>query len=155
MPSVSQAAASPHSQWVVTLASADEATPTVDLAIRWPADHPSIQVAGVRFAGYPNPDSLRSLTASFKARAAGQVTLTAAWAPAVAAPTLTLSDLSAAATVAATASATVDDVAYPAASSIAGTYSHRVAAGRRYAITLFNPGPDSGRPSLSATIGLP
>lgn len=148
-PGVTQAAAGAHSHWTVTLTSANEGTPTVDLALRWPADHPSIELAGSRFQGYPNPDSLRSLNASFKTRAAGQMALTAAWPPALVETTLTLTDVTSSNAV------TVDKADYPAAGSISGTYSHRVAAGRIYAIALFDAGPDTGRPSLSATIAFP
>ena len=148
-PGFTRPTAAVHSRWTVTLVSADEGTPTVDVAFSWPADHPSIRLSGGCFQGYPNPDSLRSLNASFKPRAAGQVNLTAAWPPAVVEASLTLADVTNATAV------TVDTASYPAAGSIAGTYSHPVAAGRTYTITLFDAGADKGRPSLSATIAFP
>ena len=148
-PGLTRPTSGAHSHWTVTLASANEGTPTVDVALRWPADHPSIQLGGGRFEGYPNPDSLRSLNASFRTRAAGQVALTAAWPPAVIEATLTLADATSAKTI------TVDTASYPAAGAIAGTYSHAVAAGRIYTVALFDAGADTGRPSLSATIAFP
>ena len=148
-PGLTRPTAAAHARWTVTLVSADEGTPTVDVAFSWPADHPSIQLGGGRFQGYPNPDSLRSLNASFRPRAAGQVNLAAAWPPAAVDASLTLADVTSATAV------TVDRASYPAAGSIAGTYSHPVSAGRTYTITLFDAGADKGRPSLSATIAFP
>ena len=148
-PGFTRPTAAAHSRWTVTLVSADDGTPTVDVAFSWPADHPSIRLGGGRFQGYPNPDSLRSLNASFKTRAAGQVSLTAAWPPAVVEATLTLADATSATAV------TVDAASYLGAASIAGTYSHAVAARRTYTIALFDADADKGRPSLSATIAFP
>ncbi len=138
-----------HSNWTVTLASANEGTPTVDVAFSWPSGRPSIHLDGGRFQGSPNPESLRSLTATFEARTAGQLKLTAAWPPATVAATLTLADTSSDPPVA------VDTVAYTAAGSIADGYSHAVAAGRTYTVTLFDESRDTSRPELSATIEFP
>jgi hypothetical protein len=148
-PGFTQPAMAAHSTWTVTLTSADEGAPTVDVAFSWPAGHPSIHLTGGRFEGSPNPDSLRSLTATVKTRAAGQLSLEAAWPPATTEATLSLADASGVNPV------VVDRVEYPAAGSIPTTYSHVVAAGRTYTITLFDAGPDKGRPSLSATIAFP
>jgi hypothetical protein len=132
----------------VTLASADEGTPTVDVALSWPADRASIQLGGGRFQGEPNPDSLRSLAARFQPRGAGQLSLTASWPPATVAATVTLAETSAARSI------SVASATYPGAGSIAA-YTHSVVAGRTYTLTLFDAGPNEGRPSLSATITFP
>jgi hypothetical protein len=138
-----------HSHWTVTLASANEGTPTVDVAFRWPAVHPSIHVDGGRFQGSPNPDSLRSLNATFATRAGGMASLEAAWSPATTPASLILSDVSGTQPVA------VGTVAYPAASSLPAAYTHSVAAGRTYTLTLFNTGTNTGRPNMAATITFP
>ena len=138
-----------HSHWTVTLASANEGTPTVDVAFRWPAVHPSIHLDGGRFQGSPNPDSLRSLNATFETRAGGMVSLEAAWPPATTPASLILSDASGRQPV------EVGTVAPPAASSLPAAYTHSVAAGRTYTLTLFNTGTNAGRPNLAATITFP
>jgi hypothetical protein len=147
-PGLTKAAPTPHSRWTVTLASADEGTPTVDVALSWPADRASIQLGGGRFQGEPNPDSLRSLAARFQPRGAGQLSLTASWPPATVAATVTLAETSAARSI------SVASATYPGAGSIAA-YTHSVVAGRTYTLTLFDAGPNEGRPSLSATITFP
>jgi hypothetical protein len=138
-----------RSHWTVTLASANEGTPTVDVEFRWPAVHPSIHLDGGRFQGSPNPDSLRSLNVTFKTRAAGTVSLQAAWPPVTDPATITLSDASG------TVPVEVGMADYPAASALAAAYTHSVVAGRTYTLTLFNTGSDAGRPNLAATITFP
>ena len=129
--------------------TASASTPTVDVAITWPADRPSVSIAHGRFQGSPNPDSLRSLTATFTTRTAGQLKLDAAWPPATVEATVTLSDESGAQPV------TVDSVTYPAAGSISPAYAHALAAHRTYTVTLFDASPDEGRPRLAAMIWFP
>jgi len=138
-----------HSHWTVTLTSADEGTPTVDVEFRWPALHPSIKLAGGRFQGSPNPDSLRSLEATFKTRAAGAVSLDAAWQPVTTTASTTLSDASG------TQPVEVGTATHQAATSLPAAYTHPVAAARMYSLTLFNTGTDVGRPDLAATITFP
>jgi len=138
-----------YSNWIVSVSSASEGTPTVDVAFSWPTDDPSIFVEGGRFQGSPNPDSLRSLTATFMTRTAGQLKLDAAWPPATVEATVTLSDESGAQPV------TVDSVTYPAAGSISPAYAHALAAHRTYTVTLFDASPDEGRPRLAAMIWFP
>jgi hypothetical protein len=138
-----------HSSWTVTLASANAGTPTVDLAISWPAGHPSLHFEGARFQGAPNPDSLRSLVVTFGARAGGQLSFTAAWPPATVDATLSLADASGSQPI------PVAAVSFPAAGSIATAYTHPVVAGRTYMVTLYDAGYDQARPRLSATIAFP
>ncbi len=138
-----------HSNWIVSVSSANEGTPTVDVAFSWPTDHPSIFVEGGRFQGSPNPDSLRSLTATFMTRAAGQLKLSAAWPPATVDATVTLSDVSGAHPV------TVDTVTYRSAGSISPAYTHAVAAHQTYTLALFDASADAGRPRLAAMIWFP
>jgi hypothetical protein len=136
-----------HSRWVVTLISANESSPIVDVALSWPTRHPSVTLSGARFAGSPNPDSLRTLTADFKPRTAGRATLDAAWTPTAYDATATLID-----------SATervIDQVAVRGAVSLSPTFSAAVAAGRTYKLTLFNESPDGPRSGLTVTIEFP
>jgi hypothetical protein len=142
-------AATAHSTWTVTLISADENTPTVDLALSWPADNPSVTLTDGRFQGSPNPDALRSLTTTFTPRSSGQVGLQASWNPNPAASTLTLTKEPA------TGAATLDQVQYPAATSLAPAYSHAVTGGQTYRMTLMNESADAGRTSLTATVNFP
>ena len=60
-----------HTAWTVTLASADENAPTVDLALSWPAETARVTLSGSLFLGSPNPDAVRSFSASFVPRANG------------------------------------------------------------------------------------
>jgi hypothetical protein len=49
----------------------------------------------------------------------------------------------------------VGTVTYSAASALPAAYTHSVAAGRTYTLTLFNTGTDAGRQNLTATITFP
>ncbi len=138
-----------HSRWTVTLASANESTPTIDVAFGWPSNNPSIMLASGRFQGSPNPDSLRTLTATFKPRTSGQATLDASWPPGVLNATVTLAVISAAKTT------TVSEVRYAAASSTSPVYSAPVSSGKTYRLQLLNDDKDSLRPNLTATITFP
>lgn len=138
-----------RSQWTVTLLSANESSPTVDVAFSWPAGHPSMTATNCRFQGSPNPDSLRSLVATFKPRAAGRLTIDAAWPPVVVDATLTLTDVSG------SNPTPVDEVSYVGQGSISPAYSHAVASGRTYQVSLFDDSVNSGRPHLTATITFP
>jgi hypothetical protein len=149
MPGFTKPVFTAHSNWTVTLVSAGSRTPTVDVAFSWPAAHPSVHLEGGRFQGAPNPDSIRSLVATFTTRAAGRLSLTAAWPPASVDATLALADASG------PQPAVVATVAYPAAVSIAPAYGHTLAAGRTYTVTLYDAGSNMGRPNLSATIAFP
>jgi hypothetical protein len=138
---------SAHSRWAVTLISANESSPIVDVAIGWPAAKPSVTVVSGRFQGAPNPDSLRSLTAEFRPRDAGEVTLDASWDPASAVATVTLTD--------ATDGTVLGQERYPSATSVAPTYSNPVKPNRSYRLQLFNESADVPRTSLTATIAFP
>jgi hypothetical protein len=138
-----------HSNWTVTLVSANSSTPTVDVAMTWPADHPSISIAHGRFQGSPNPDSLRTLTATFKTRSAGPLTLSAAWPSATADATLTLTDISGPRELA------LDQKSYADAGSIAPGYTHIATAAHTYRIALYNESANRGLADLAATIAFP
>lgn len=138
-----------QTRWTVTIRSVNEASPTVDLAISWPAKAPAITAANCRFQGSPNPDTLRSLAATFKARTTGSVTVDAAWPPAIVDASVTLTDAGG------PNPTQVDSQVYPAAGSISPAYSHAVVAGRTYRLTIFNESPDTGRTVLTATIAFP
>jgi hypothetical protein len=138
-----------RSRWTITLTSLSDGSPTVDVAFRWPSKHPSIGLTSGRFQGSPNPDSLRSLQATFKPRTAGRVTLEASWGTTEVAASVTLWDVSTAKPV------TLDLVRYPGATWISPVYSHTVATGKTYRVELINGSPDASRPSLTATIAFP
>ena len=144
-----QVTAAAHATWSVTLTSADESTPTVDLAISWPSEAPSVTLTGGRFQGAPNPDALRSFSASFTPRAAGQMGLTASWTPGPAVAGLTLVQEPTA------SNSTVDQASYPSSSALSPAYTHAVAKGVTYRITLMNTSADAGRTSLTAKISFP
>ena len=148
-PGLTQTSAGVHSHWIVTLVSGNADSPTVDVQFSWPTDNPKITVSHARFQGYPNPDSLRTLSATFQARAAGNVEVDAAWPPVAADATLTLTDVSSA------QPAAVDTVTYASASAISPAYSHALRKGRTYKVDLFNESPDSVIPDLSETIAFP
>jgi hypothetical protein len=138
-----------HSHWTVTLASVNESSPTVDVAFSWPSNNPAITLTHGRFEGYPSPDSLRGLTATFRARTAGQLLFDATWPPATANATLTLTDVSGSQPVA------VDSVSYQGQGSVSPTYTHAVRPGETYQLTLINNSAAGVRPSLTATIQFP
>jgi hypothetical protein len=148
-PDIAVTATTAHSRWSVTLISPNESQPTVDVAFSWPTDNPSISLDHGRFGGFPNPDSLRSLTATFTTRAAGRVTVDAAWSPATLDATLTLTEVSG------SGGSAVDTATYAGQSSTAPPYSHAVAVGRTYRIVLFNDSPDGVKTNLTATIAFP
>ena len=137
-----------HSQWTVTLIAIGQSAATVDVAFSWPCREASIRLTQGRFEGAPNPDSLRSLSATFTTRATGPLTFSAAWPPAVAAATVTLSDTTPEKPV------TVGTKTYPAANSLWPAYTHSLATGRTYALNLYNTSSGTGQP-LTATIAFP
>jgi hypothetical protein len=138
-----------HQYWSVTLISAGASTPTVDVAFSWPTDQPSISLTHGRLQGSPNPDPLRSLTATFQTRSAGFIGLAAAWPPATADATLTVTDISSAKTI------PVDTVTYSGAGAIQPGYKHSAAAAHTYRILLYNDGTDVAVTDLTATIAFP
>lgn len=138
-----------HEDWSVTLISGGASTPTVDVAFSWPADHPSISLTHGRLQGSPNPDPLRSLTATFQTRAAGLLSLVAAWPPVTANATLTVMDISSPKMI------PVDTVTYSGAGAIQPGYRHSATAAHTYRILLYNDGTDVAVTDLTATIAFP
>jgi len=138
-----------HSRWTVTVASPNKSSPTVDVAFRWPTDHPSITLSGLRFQGSPNPDSMRTLTADFTTRLSGSLRVDAAWSRIAVDATLTLADLSGVKPV------TLGTAAYTGKVSISPSYTHLLTGGRTYEVKLYNNGRDAGRTLLTATIAFP
>lgn len=144
------APAGDHARWVVTLIALDAgSTPVVDVAFSWQTKSPAITLSHGPFRGSPNPDSLRGMTATFKTRATGNVSVGATWPPAAADAALTLADLTV------SGASTVDKAVYAAAASIEPAFSHVVKAGRTYRVRLSNLGTDDSRPDLSITISFP
>jgi hypothetical protein len=121
----------------------------VDVAFTWPADHPSVSIAHGRFLGSPNPDSLRTLAATFKTRAGGPLSLAAAWPQAAADATLTLTDISGSRELA------LDSKSYAGAASISPGYSHTAVADHTYRIVLYNESANVTLTDLAATIAFP
>ena len=148
-PGVTVGVATAHSRWTVTLASAYESSPTVDVTLSWRTDHPSMALSNCLFQGYPNPDSVRTLMADFTTRGAGNLSVDAAWSRTSVAATLTLADLSGANPV------TLGTAAYTGKTSISPAYTHPVVGGRTYEVTLYNNGSDTGRTVLTATVAFP
>ena len=148
-PSFTSHGTTAHSQWTVTLASPNKSSPTVDVAFRWPTDHPSITLSGARFQGSPNPDSMRTLTADFTTRLSGSLRVDAAWSRIAVDATLSLADLSGVKPV------TLGTAAYTGEVSISPSYTHLLTGGRTYEVKLYNNGRDAGRTLLTATIAFP
>lgn len=145
----SEASGTNHSRWTVTLISANESSPTVDVAFSWPTNKPSITLTHGRFQGTPNRDSLRTLTANFKPRASGITTLDASWPPGISGATVTLADTSNA------KETTVNEIRFAHQSATLPVYSGPVSSGKTYRLVLLNDGADGLRPDLSATITFP
>jgi hypothetical protein len=138
-----------RSRWTVTLISANESSPTVDVAFSWPTNNPSIALTHGRFQGTPNRDSLRTLTADFIPRASGVTTLDAAWPPGMSDATATLTDISK------VNETTVREIRYAHQGATLPVYSAPVGSGKTYRLVLLNDGVDGLRPDLSATITFP
>jgi hypothetical protein len=137
------------SRWTVTLISANESSPTVDVAFSWPTNNPTITLTHGRFQGTPNRDSLRTLTANFKPRASGVTTLDASWPPGILDATVTLADISK------VNETTVSEIRYTHQSATLPVYSAPVGLGKTYRLVLLNEGADGLRPDLSAKITFP
>jgi hypothetical protein len=135
--------------WTVTLTSADESTPTVDLSINWPTDAASIALTNGRFQGTPNRNALRSFSASFTPRTTGSAGLEASWKPGPAIATLTLVKEQA------TSGNAVDRVDYASGTSVSPGWSHAVDKDVAYLLTLMNTSADNGRTNLSVTLRFP
>ena len=142
-------AVSAHSHWQVTLISADDGTPTVDVTFSWPTDKPAIALSHGRFQGAPDPDSLRSMTATFKTRTAGSLSLNAAWLPVRADATVTLTDISGKSEV------RLDKASYPGTDAITPGYAHAVVAAHTYRIALYNESTSTSATELKATLAFP
>jgi hypothetical protein len=138
-----------HTPWTVTLTSADESTPTVDLSIDWPTDAASITLTDGRFEGTPNTDALRSFSATFAPRSTGNAALEASWKPGPAAATLVLAKEQT------PDGAAVDQVDYPKGTSVSPAWSHAVEKETAYRVTLTNTSAATGRTSLSVTLSFP
>jgi hypothetical protein len=143
-----EATTTAHSKWLVTLAAADEGTPTVDLSLSWPSEHPSVTETDGRFQGSPNPDALRSLTVTFKTRIAGQASLQAAWTPGTAGATLTLAKEP-------VSGSSVYTIKYTPATSLTPDFAHAVDPASNYRLTLMNDSSNTARTSLTATLTFP
>jgi hypothetical protein len=137
-----------HVNWTLTVASVDESASTIDVAIGWPTTAPSVKLTDGRFQGSPNTDALRSFSTTFTPRSAGAAGLEASWKPGPATATLTLVQEQA------PGGAAVDRVAFPSGVSIP-SWSHAVAKGVAYLVTLMNTGADAGRTSLTVTLTFP
>jgi hypothetical protein len=138
-----------QTRWIVTLISAGESSPTLDLALSWPTTNPSVTLTHGRFQGTPNRDSLRTLTANFLARAGGIATLDASWPPVTSSATATLAEVSN------TGQTTVGEMRYMQAISTSPIYSAPVGSGKLYRLDLVNDGADGLRADLKATITFP
>ena len=145
-PALTLITTSAHSSWEFTLIAGTADAGPVDVQFSWPTDNPRITIDHARFQGYPNSDALRTLSATFRTRAAGAFSVEAAWLPASAEATLTVTNLSSRRQTA------VDEVAYPAAGSLAPAYSRVLKGGQVYGVDLFNGSPDGARGDLEATI---
>lgn len=147
-PSVTLIATGLHDNWKVAAFSGGTGSAIVDLQFSWPTDSPRITVAHARFQGFPNSDSLRGLTATFRTRSAGSLRFAAAWPGTTAPTTITLTD------TAGRRQATVDRLSSPEPRPLIA-YSHPLGDGHTYTIGLFNDGQDGARPDLTATISFP
>jgi hypothetical protein len=148
-PDVSFYSQSSQSRWTATLVSANEGSPTIDVALSWPSNKASVTVAHAPFEGAPNRDSLRSLVATVQARSNGALTVEASWAPSMLDASLTVSEVRSSGPVA------IDHASFNAATSIATPHSTNVRAGTTYRLTLINQSRAVTPPDLSATISFP
>jgi hypothetical protein len=143
-----EATTAAHANWTVTVTSADETAANVDLAIAWPSENPTVELTDSRFQGSPNTDALRSFSATFTPRAAGDATLEASWKPGPATATLTLVPEKS------QGGDALDQVDFPSGTAIPA-WSHAVDKGVAYLVTLMNTGADTGRTSLAVTLSFP
>lgn len=149
-PTASFASQSIQSKWTVTVGSQNEESPTVDVQITWPSNKASITASHVPFQGHPNRDSLRSLTATFTAHAAGSAGLAAEWPGSSVATLLTvwLVDPS--------GQHVVEQKNFAAAAALPASTGFGVKAGATYRMTLANESDVSAtNPDLTATLQLP
>ena len=116
----------------------------------WPSNKASITASHVPFQGHPNRDSLRSLTATFTAHTAGDVTLDASWPGSSLATSLT------AWLVEKAGQQVVAQKGYAAADALPAGSGFTAKAGATYRMTLANEGAASAtNPDLTATLKLP
>jgi len=149
-PTASFASQSIQSKWTITLGSANEESPTVDVQITWPSNKASVTVAHVPFQGHPNRDSLRSLTATVTPNVAGSLSLSADW------PGSSLSSSLTVWLVDKTGQHVVQQKTYPAAEALPPSTDVTMKAGTTYRLSLADESPASTtNPDLTATIQLP
>ena len=140
---------SSQSRWSATLESAGSGPPTIDVAVRWPANKPSITIAHSPFEGEPNRDSLRSVTATVGARAAGTIDVGASWAPDVLSVSLSVQEVEAG------AQSQVDAASYSQAQSVSPPHQTPIQTGRTYVVTLMNLSPAGAGADLVVTFDFP
>ncbi len=148
-PGVTQAATTTHSQWLADIISLQANAPTVDVRFSWPADHPQISLSHALFQGQPSPDSMRSVTANFKTRRAGELSLDALWPSTGIDAALTVTDMTGSRPL------PVDRVLYSDQPTMAPSYTLSVRANRTYSIELYNLGSVGAKGNLQATIAFP
>jgi hypothetical protein len=142
-----------HSVWEVAVSGRGDAKPTIDLALSWPSNTPSITLDHARFQGSTTPgvsEGLNGFSATFKTRSAGNAGLSASWTAVTAKASVTLADVTVSPAVA------LDEKQFDNATNLGSPgYGAPVSASRFYKISLRNLSPDSLRPDLRAVITFP
>ncbi len=142
-----------HSVWSVTLLGVASYTPTVDLSLSWPTNNPSVTLTHGRFQGSSTPgisEALNGVTATFKARASGNVGLSASWTLIKPNVAVTLADVTSQPAV------NANEKQYTGVSDLgAPGFSYQVTGARFSKVSLRNLSADSQRPDLRAVITFP
>jgi hypothetical protein len=145
------------STWVVTMIGYGTSHPTVDVSFTWPTTSPVITLTHGRFQGTPSSgtstatsDSLGGLTATFKPRAAGQLSVQATWTIVSTDASMTLSDVTSSPFV------TLDQRKFTGVDHITPPFTANVDGTKSYQLKLVRTGADSSdRPDLTAQISFP
>jgi hypothetical protein len=139
-----------HSLWTITMVGSAANTPVADLALSWPTNNARITLTHGRLQGSSSPgvpETLNGFSATFKSRAAGSVSVSAAW-------TLITTDVDVAlSNVTGKTPVPVNSQQFTGAKNL-GTpgYTYNVDANQFYKVTLRDISADSMKPDLTAAI---
>lgn len=155
MASLSKTATAGNHTWTVTIVGYKASKPTVSIAFTWPTSSAVIKLSDGRFQGTSGPstaasDALGGITAIFRPRAIGALSVDAVWTLATTDATMTLLDTTSSPAL------TVEQREYQAVGSITPKFTANVDPTKKYQVKLVRTGSDSSdRPDLTCQISFP
>ena len=155
MASLSKTATATTHTWTVTIVGYGASKPTVSIKLTWPTSSASIKLSDGRFQGTSGTstaasDALGGITAAFRPRGIGTLSVDAVWTLATTDASMTLLDTTSSPAV------TIDQRQYQSVGSITPKFEAKVDPTKKYQVQLVRTGADSSdRPDLTVQISFP